>query len=264
METMYKPKGKASECSMYSCNLYTGCSNNCVYCYLKRSHMSGYWGTVPTLKGYFKDENDVVNVFQKELSECLPYLQKYGLSMSFTTDPLIPETIGLTVKVVEICIKNSVNVKLLTKYGGFEDSFFNLFNGSVSELKEHVAFGVTLTGHNEWEPGAPSNEKRIESMRKLHSLGYRTFESDEPIIDFKSTMKMITETLDCCDFYKIGLMSGGGVKYDLKKGRKFLKGLKRLPGQPKIYLKDSLVSFLGIDRNMLPRNFVERNYNIFK
>ena len=183
--------------------------------------------------------------------------------MSFTTDPLIPETIELTVKVVKICVRNGVNVKLLTKYGGFEDSFFNLFNGSESELKAHIAFGFILTGHNEWELGTPSNEKRIESMRRQHSLSYRTFESDEPIIDFGSTMKMITETLDCCDLYKIGLPSGGSVKYVKKEAQDFFRGLKQLPGQPKIYL-DSLVRLLETDRNTLPANFVGKDYDMFQ
>lgn len=264
MKAIYKPKGKANEYGMYGCNLHRGCSNDCRYCYLKRPPMSVYWGTTPTLKKCFKDEDDAVRVFREELLKNLPDLQKHGLFMSFTTDPLLPETIGLTLKVIEICTKNGVNVKLLTKCGGFEGSFFNLFNGSESELKAHVAFGFTLTGHNEWEPGAPGNEKRIESMRKLHSCGYRTFESDEPIMDFGSTMKMITETLDCCDLYKIGLMSGGGVTYDPKEAQDFLRGLKQLPGQPKIYLKDSLVRLLKLDRNTLPSNFVGKDYDMFQ
>ena len=33
--------------------------------------------------------------------------------------------------------------------------------------------------------------------------------------------------------------------------------------QPKIYLKNSLVRFLGVDRKILPENFVESNYNMF-
>ena len=264
MKAIYKPKGKANEYGMYGCNLYTSCSNDCGYCYLKCPPMSGYWGSTPTLKKCFKDEDDAVRIFQEEVTDNLPDLQKYGLFMSFTTDPLIPETIGLTVKVVEICTRNGVNVKLLTKCGGFEEGFFTLFTGSEDKLKKHVVFGFTLTGHDELEPGAPDNKKRIESMRRLHSWDYRTFSSMEPIVDFGFTMEMITETLDCCDLYKIGLMSGGGAKYDLKEGQNFLRDLKQLPGQPNIYLKDSLVSLLGIDRNTLPANFVGKDYDMFQ
>ena len=265
MYVIYKTKNKANEYGGWGVNFYTGCSNLCGYCYDRRYPMSRYWHDVPTLRKCFKDEDDAIKKFEKDLYKLLPKLREEDvLFLSFTTDPALPETMGLTVKAIEICIKNSVNVKLLTKCGGFEERFFNLFTGSEDELKKHVAFGFTLTGHNELEPGAPSNEKRIGSMRKLHSWGYKTFESAEPIVDFGSTIRMITETLDCCDLYKIGLMSGGSVKYDLKEAQDFLRDLKQLPGQPKIYLKDSLGKLLGIDRNTLPSNFVEKDYNMFQ
>lgn len=264
MGVIYKPKGKANEYGLWGANFFKGCSNKCGYCFLSDYPFSLYWSEVPVLKKCFKDKDDAIRIFKKELTKNLTDLQRDGLFLSFTTDPALSTTLGLTVKAIEICIKNSVNVKMLTKCGGFEEQFFNLFTGSEDELKEHVAFGFTLTGHNELEPGAPSKEKRIESMRKLHALGYKTFESDEPIVDFSSTMRMITETLDCCDLYKIGLMSGGSVKYDLQEAQDFLRDLKQLPGQPKIYLKDSLVKLLGIDRNTLPSNFVEKDYNMFQ
>ena len=264
MYVIYETKNKANEYGGWGVNFYTGCSNLCGYCYDRRYPMSRYWHDVPTLRKCFKDEDDAIKKFEKDLYKLLPKLREEDvLFLSFTTDPALPETMGLTVKAIEICIKNSVNVKLLTKCGGFEERFFNLFTGSEDELKKHVAFGVTLTGHNELEPGAPSNEKRIESMRILHSLGYKTFESDEPIVDFGSTMRIITDTLDCCDLFKIGLMSGGSVKYDFQEAQDFFRDLERLPRQPKIYLKDSLVKLLGIDRNTLPSNFVGKDYNMF-
>lgn len=264
MGAIYKPKGKANEYGLWGVNFFKGCSNKCIYCFNREYPLSLNWSEVPVLKKCFKDEDDAIRIFEKELVKNLTDLQRDGLFLSFTTDPALPETLGLTVKAIEICIKNSVNVKLLTKCGEFEEQFFKLFTGSEDELKEHVAFGFTLTGHDELEPGAPSNEKRIESMRKLHSWGYRTFESDEPIVDFGSTMKMITETLDCCDLYKVGLMSGGSVKYDFQEAQDFFRDLKQLLGQPKIYLKDSLVKLLGIDRNALPDNFVGKDYNMFQ
>lgn len=264
MGVIYKPKGKANEYGLWGANFFKGCSNKCGYCFLSDYPFSLYWSEVPVLKKCFKDGDDAIRIFEKELDKNLTDLQKDGVFFSFTTDPALPETLGLTVKAIEICIKNSVNVKLLTKCGGFEERFFNLFTGSEDELKKHVTFGFTLTGHDELEPGAPSNEKRIGSMRKLHSWGYKTFESDEPIVDFDSTMRMITETLDCCDLFKIGLMSGGSVKYDLKEAQDFFRDLKQLQGQPKIYLKDSLVKFLGVDRNTFPPNFVGKDYNMFQ
>ena len=66
-----------------------------------------------------------------------------------------------------------------------------------------------------------------------------------------------------CDLYKIGLMSGNGITYDPVEAQTFLLELQQLSGQPKIYLKNSLIRLLGVDRKTLPENFVESNYNMF-
>ena len=162
-------------------------------------------------------------------------------------------TMELTAQGVKTCVENGVNVKVLTKRADFIDNFFGLLtsygNFDEDQYREHTAFGFTLTGHDELERGASSNIERIGAMEELHNRGYRIFASIEPIVDFPSSMQMIKGSLPSCDLYKIGLMSGNGVQ--------------QLPGQPKIYLKNSLVRFLDVDRKILPENFVESNYNMF-
>lgn len=39
--------------------------------------------------------------------------------------------------------------------------------------------------------------------------------------------------------------------------------LLKLPEKPKIYLKDSVVGMLKLDRSTLPDNFVGSDYNMF-
>ena len=173
----------------------------------------------------------------------------------------------LTAQGVKTCVENGVNVKVLTKRADFIDNFFGLLasygNFDEKQYREHMAFGFTLTGHDELERGASSNIERIGAMEELHNRGYRIFASIEPIVDFPSSMQMINGSLPFCDLYKIGLMSGNGVTYDPVEAQNFLSELQQLPGQPKIYLKNSLVRFLGVDRKTLPENFVESNYNMF-
>ncbi len=55
----YNPFGKAGEYSYWACNFYTGCSNNCDYCYCKRGVMSSVWSITPKLKSCFKDESSM-------------------------------------------------------------------------------------------------------------------------------------------------------------------------------------------------------------
>ena len=67
-KAIYNPKGKAAEYSKWACNFYTGCSNGCTYCYLKKGRGSKVLGgDKPTLKKCFKDEAHALEVFEKEM-----------------------------------------------------------------------------------------------------------------------------------------------------------------------------------------------------
>ena len=266
-KAIYQPSGKAAEYGEWACNFYIGCSNWCGYCFCSEILKPGLWSSTVTLKKAFKDEQDAIAVFEKELSKNLQALHDFGLFFSFTTDPLLPETMELTAQGVKTCVENGVNVKVLTKRADFIENFFGLLSGygnfDEDLYKKHVAFGFTLTGHDELESGASSNIERIGAMEKLHNRGYRIFASIEPIVDFPSSMQMINGSLPFCDLYKIGLMSGNGITYDPVEAQTFLLELQQLSGQPKIYLKNSLIRLLGVDRKTLLENFVESNYNMF-
>lgn len=209
-KAIYNPSGKAGEYSDWACNFYTGCSNNCDYCYCKKGVMSHVWSDTPKLKKCFRDEEEAISIFEKELLANLRELQKHGLFFSFTTDPMLPQTIDLTVRAIKICVHHSVNVKILTKRADFAEKFFRPLC-SKSALNEnlmhiaytrHVAFGFTLTGHDELESNASSNSDRIEAMKILHEGGYKTFASIEPIVDLKGSLSMINSTVGFAIYIK--------------------------------------------------------------
>ena len=93
---IYRPKGAAGEYSAWACNFYTGCSNDCQYCYCKQGVMSHVWDTEPHLKKCFRNEEHALRTFVDEAAKNLAELQEHGIFFSFTTDPMLPETIGLT------------------------------------------------------------------------------------------------------------------------------------------------------------------------
>lgn len=265
-KAIYQPNGKAGEYSGWACNFYNGCSNQCSYCYLQKGRNAKIYTPTPTLQKAFKDEDDAVEQFGKEVLRNLSEIQKHGLFFSFTTDPLLPETMGLTAKAVRICMENDVNVKLLTKRADFVVPFFDYLSagGGLDEdvCKKHVAFGFTLTGHDDLEGNSSPNLDRISTMKQLHDRGYRTFVSAEPVIEPKTSLLIIRETLDFCDLYMVGLLSGE-KDYGKDDVRNLVDGLLGLPGEPKIYLKDSVVKMLKLDRSTLPENFVGSGYNMF-
>jgi DNA repair photolyase len=265
-KAIYNPSGKAAEYSKWACNFYVGCSNGCIYCYCKKGILAGAMGgNIPTLKKCFKDENHALEVFEKELQANLPELQKHGLFFSFTSDPLLYETYKLTYKAVYKCIENNICVKVLTKSVKYIDSIKTLLLFILDKsnwLK--VAFGFTLTGHDELEPNTSTNAERIEAMQKLHDAGFKTWASIEPVIDFESSLQMIEESLVCCNHYKIGLESG--KKYDKLRLRIFVEKvicMKTNNSIPTLYFKDSLLKAVGINREDLPENCVGRDYNMF-
>jgi hypothetical protein len=172
-------------------------------------------------------------------------------------------------KATSICFRHGVPVKILTK-STYE--FDYLFGNSISSKatlnwlsknKHLLAFGFTLTGHDELEQGASTNAERIQAMKKLHNAGFTTFASIEPIIRLGSSFEMICATNGFCDQYKIGLESG--KKYNKSELNRFIRGVIEQVEfyGAKIYFKDSLLKAAGIERSYLPSNCVSRDFDIF-
>lgn len=267
-KAIYQPSGKAAEYSPWACNFYTGCSNDCEYCYCKRGVMSHVWSTEPKLKKCFKDEEHALDIFEREVILNKTQLQRKGLLFSFTTDPMLPETLYLTIKATEKALLYDIPVKILTKradwlhYTHFK---FLIEENRLWKTKRHlVAFGFTLTGFDEKEPGASTNQERIKAMRKLHDMGFKTFASIEPVIDPDESQKMISATQSFCDLYKVGLISGKGKDfYNNTQLYKFLIWLRGIADTKRIYIKDSFFDFFKLKRELFIGNFVKSDYNLF-
>lgn len=254
MKAIYQPKGKAGEYAKYACNFFVGCSNECTYCYLRKGiGKATLGGNKPTLKKCFKDEADALEVFEKELKANLPELQKNGIFFTFTSDPMLDETIKLTWEAAYCAMVNDVPVQILTKCVG------NWVNQLIIEVhqswKKFVSIGFTLTGHDELEQNASTNADRIQAMKHLHSAGFKTFASIEPVINFASSLKMINDTIGFCDLYKIGLESG--KKYDKKVLKLFAYKCMGMgvtnACKKKIYFKDSIIKAIGWTREYASR-----------
>lgn len=265
-KSIYQPAGKAGEYVKWACNFYVGCSNGCEYCYCKKGILANVMGQdKPQLKKCFSDELHAWGVFMREVAANFKELQQHGLFFSFTTDPMLPETKDLTIDAIRFCVVHDIPVKVLTKCTEWLEPFLSMIedNVYVYNKKNLIAFGVTLTGHDELEKGASTNEERIEAMRKLHSAGFKTFTSIEPIIDFKSSLEMIKRTIGFCDLYKIGLKAGD--KWSSREVRMFISDLTEIiPDSTSVYLKDSIVKQLGIERGCLGENYVGADYSMFK
>lgn len=253
-KAIYTTKGAAREYGRIGCNFYKGCPHGCEYCYLKRGAPSKQLGGKEVqLKKCFKDEEDAINVFCKEGMKHLDVLRQHGIFFSFTTDPLIPETIDLTLSAIGFCVDMGIPVKVLTKNAGFIDYPRFQLHMKAAGAKDCIQFGFTLTGRDDMEPNASSNKERIKTMRHLHDMDFTTFASIEPVIDWIHSMMAIRMSLDCCDHYKIGLRSGVGKDYyDLVQSGFYIRDMVALIADAgrTVYLKEST-------RQLLRRCFIE-------
>lgn len=197
-----------------------------------------------------------------------------GVFMSFTCDPLDAEdnVQNYTLYAVKRLLRYGIPVTLLTKNVAWlkEDNWKKL----LKEYPKHICcsshytlltIGFTITGNDELEPNAPSTEKRIEALRKLHDeYKIKTFVSLEPIIDIHSASEVIKATYQITDEIKIGVQSPiKRDRYDPNEFVGFIVAVKNLARglDCRFMVKDSMYkqaeTFDGPYRDLCVRNLDE-------
>jgi DNA repair photolyase len=255
---------KAGRRSPWTCNFFIGCSNGCTYCccsYIPKHN----WDTKVKLIKHFENEDHALKIFKEEVIENLDSLRSRGrLFFSLTTDAMLPETKQLTYGAMKICHDLDVPFKVLTKCTQWvNDKFIGEFeiNGTVwgEQPKMNLfAFGFSLTGQDEVEIGTDSNLKRINALIKLKKLGFRTFASFEPVIDFDATLSMIMQSHSYIDFMRIGLLNGPtrNKNINLEEMDNFFQSVMNTVKEVPVYWGDSILLGLEKIREELPKNCV--------
>lgn len=241
MKTIYKPNGKAAEYSPFACNLYNGCSHECSYCYNNHSLMSKtLGGNTVRLKKQLVDKDTAYEIFCKELARYRSEIISSGsqLHFSFVSDPCLSETIELNWKCIDYAISQGVPVQVLTKRADW------LNHPAVQNAlchKDLIKVGFSLTGCDTLEPGASPNAERISAMQILHDAEICTWASIEPIIDPQRSLDMIAQTINSCDYYKVGILSGK-KNYSPQQIRDFVCAVMSLKPRS-VYWKKSLIEY---------------------
>lgn len=245
-KALYTPKGAAREYGRVGCNFYTGCPHECQYCYLKRGAPSKQLGgTEVRLKKCFRSVEHAAEVLRQEMDKHLEQCQRYGIFLSFTTDPLIDETRQLTDIAITEAVMREIPVWVLTKCSTFiyDECDFMAWMGAINPTyRDRIHFGFTLTGRDDMEPKANTNADRIMAMRRMSLMGFSTFASIEPVIDWPSAERIVRKAMTWCDHFKLGLRSGVGRDYydTAESGAAILRIVKAVESFGKtIYLKES-------------------------
>ncbi len=148
-----------------------------------------------------------IQKFKEQVDENIVKLQEYGIFFSLITDPLLKSTKELTYLAIDYCMENEIPFKILTKCADWEtDEFLKTY----PENKKHLAhFGFSLSGEDQFEAGASSNQERIDLMKELYNDGFKTWVSAEPIINIDSTIKVLEKAKDFCYMIRFEVLSMG-------------------------------------------------------
>lgn len=285
-KALYKPQGRSGEYSQWAVNFYNGCTGGCEYCYNKRFPLLS--GPKPTLKTCFTDERDAFETAIREISSNKgDIISDGGVFLSFVSDPCLPDTIGLTMSVLawvgrigqmsEAAARASddtrpVPVCILTKRADWvldAESRAGFLFSAYEEVADpqdagNVAFGFTLTGHDELEPGCSSNADRLRAMKVLHDKGYRTWASIEPVIDFRSSLEMIRACAPFCNHFKVGLRTDKKFEWNTNEFVSFVNGIRETVNRTgsTVYFKRSVRDLVG-GGYIFGTYFVEEGFNMF-
>lgn len=228
--------------------------------------MSHVWSEEPMLKKCFKDSDNAIAVFEKEMLANIDELRKTGIFFSFTTDPMIPgKTLELTMEAVSLALRNDVLVQILTKRADWLDAeVWKTMCATINPDYKKIAIGFTLTRRDDLEPGASPHTERIAAMKRCYELGCHTFASVEPIVDIVNSECAMSDAYPFCELFKVGLMSGGAKpdKHELKALVNKWNNTLDKSGK-KIYWKQSVIDYLGDDFTFWMDSCVDSDYNIF-
>jgi DNA repair photolyase len=171
----------AVEYADFCINHVEGCSHGCKYpCYAYM--MKKRCGIVKTYEEWCRPKivSNALELLDKEIPKYKDRI-KY-VHLCFSTDPFMynQEAVGeLSLRIIDKLNKSGIRCTVLTK-GIYPDELAN--RNGMSTKNE---YGITLVSlseffRKEFEPNSSEFGNRIESLKKLHNKGFKTWVSMEP------------------------------------------------------------------------------------
>lgn len=202
---IYEPKGKALEYSPLAANLYKGCAHACVYCFAPSATYTDR--TLFSSPEYIRPRANVLDELRKDARKMAS--DPRHILLSFTSDVYQPceKQHCITREALKILAENRLTPQILTKAGAWaieRDADILAGCGGI--------WAATLTTDDdavskEWEPGAALPGERIAALRIAKEAGLQTWVSFEPVIDPAAVYRLIEQTKDFVDLYKVGRLN---------------------------------------------------------
>ena len=240
MPIIYEPKGKAREYAELAANLYTGCLHACKYCYcpaIRRTSLEK-WAANPYPR------KDILKQFRRDAKKASDEMKQKELLFSFMSDPFQDEfSAQLTKQALEVCDEYSwQKVNVLTKNGQLAlETCGDLLWRKNWKLSQTVSF-LSEAMREEWEPGAPSIESRIDAFAQAKAYGIFTWVSIEPVINPVESLSVMKKLKGIVDGFKVGKLNHNKVLESKIDWREFLTTAQKILAGENVYWKKDLLN----------------------
>lgn len=162
----------------YTINHVLGCSHGCMFpCYAYQ--MAKRFGNVRSYNEWIEPKivSNALEILDKEIPKYIKDI-KY-VHLCFTTDPFMmgyPEVTQMSLSIIKKLNKHGIKVTTLTK---------GIVPEELESLSHNNEIGISLLSLNEdfrkkYEPNSSKYKDRINSLRKIHDAGIKTWVSIEP------------------------------------------------------------------------------------
>ncbi|RKY63334.1 MAG: radical SAM protein [Candidatus Latescibacterota bacterium] len=180
----------------YSVNPYSGCSFNCIYCYIRGSKYG------ENMAKTFSVKTNAPELLEKQLSRRAKKGEYGIIALSSATEPYMPieEKLKLTRRLLKIILKHRFPVEIATKSKLILrdlDILKEIDKNAIlpADLKPKLKHGTIISFSVSTlderlakilEPGAPKPTERLETMKKCKEEGFFTGVCFIPVLPFLS------------------------------------------------------------------------------
>lgn len=183
----------------YTINPYSGCSFNCLYCYIRGSKYGANMEEKTAVK------TNAPELLEKQLSSRAKKGQYGFIVLSSATDPYLQleKEYGMTRRLLEIILHYRFPVHVITKSDLVTRDFDLLHQidsqailpGDLQQKLQHKVFitfsfsTIDNTIARQFEPGATPPDKRLETLRAAVASGFLTGVSLMPLLPYITDTK---------------------------------------------------------------------------
>ena len=180
----------------YSVNPYSGCSFNCIYCYIRGSKYG------ENMAKTFSVKTNAPELLEKQLSRRAKKGEYGIIALSSATEPYMPieEKLKLTRRLLKIILKHRFPVEIATESKLILrdlDILKEIDKNAIlpADLKPKLKHGTIISFSVSTlderlakilEPGAPKPTERLETMKKCKEEGFFTGVCFIPVLPFLS------------------------------------------------------------------------------